>query len=1521
MQGVAWRRSLGILCVLLVYIPSLANGLTRPGGDLAPLGNPDGKLNAGDVVILQRLVIGDLIPTPEQLLVGDVAPLGSPDMQLNAADLLILMRAIMGEISLSPVNLGPDAPILDTITSPTNDNPFTITGTATLGLDINLYVGSVLQSTVSASATDGSFSFKAILADGNNTVYATALDNGLEGGTSNTLTVDYINAIPRSQSGTLTQNTVWSPGPNNDPYIIVDDLTVAVGVNLILLPETRLQFDSGRSLIVDGGLKIIGSGTSPVVLTSNGAQNRGAWTGVVINPASTGSVVDNVVIEYANTALFIDRADVSITSSEIRDFSSYGIHLNNVPGSTISNNHITMTQGIQGRGINLESSSPLIEANSINYMFSGIWIGPGSSPLIRNGNEITLNTYGIQVQGSGLPESDPRPVINRNRIFNNSLSNYIVSRDSFSSGRVMLNARENWWGTADTGRIAENINDRHRIADQQYLLLKNTAMVDWRSYLDSSLGNPVIGNQLTGLLETSTVIGTGTVFDVLGGLNIPPGVRFTVEAGAELRFLGRYTKLWVEGELLAQGASGSKARFISGNVPADRTRRDWGGIVIGGPLASATIDQALIENAENGIFFYDGDGVVRNSSLKNNTSAIRVDRLNPSADMLTPAITTNDISDNDTGIYSGQAGAPVITGGNAITNNGTGIRVQLSSLFDQQLGTGVFYADPIVTGNSIYNNTVNYVAYFTNLAWNWYLTPGAAAGVPVLNARGNWWGASTVPDIAAGFSVGNSGGVDFSQFQLAPGGALYQGKMLARSVDSRTLQQDTKYEIAGDLIIPNGAVLTVPAGAELNFLDTNANFNIGGALRVQGTKENRARIRKSGEIRFEYLSSSSIDYAIIDGSNCSINFDTNVTIRNSFITNYKVNGITIASDMDDLVLIEGNVIYPDPGSVALSTGISINGSPDIRGNVIYGNTNGISLSAGSPRITAGNIITGNTRGIDILRPGWAANPDPVVNGNSIYGNSEYNYRARSWLNPGTATLDATNNWWGTADDTQIQNALYDYLDDPALSPTINYIPYQGGESVPLSISLISPVNGLITSQENQTLIIRLSRPAALTLDGVSLTPDNLVNFSYDLTLVEGDNSFVLQADDGSGTLIQQTVNLTLDTNAPNAPDAGAITLTAGTGIVTVTGAPGSVEGTATVTVTNARSGESTTAVTQPDGSFTLDIAVETGDELAIFVTDGGGQESARSWVNAGGTVPLPGAGIISPADGASLFGNAVNVTGVVQGPTNTGVTVNGIAAAVYDGQFVVNQVPLLTNGDTTIEVIATAPDGQAATQTITVTRIAASALDVDIEPDTGFAPLPVTFSVNSLTSNDISFISIDVDGDGSTDISGPDITYIYGATVTIIVGSNPVDTPVITQAVAAYTYPAPGVYTAIVHVTDADNITRTYQQDIVIESLSGMDARLRKVYSNMVEQLKAGDVPAATVSMSTAMKQKYEPELSVLPPSGLGVLAGKLGVISGGSFNQNMATYSILRDEGGILTSYRIYMIKGLDGVWRIGSM
>lgn len=372
-SGRAYRHWLIIACIvfLLFGFSSHVVSATKPAGDLAPLANPDGVLNAADALILQRFLMGTLSPTPEQILIGDVAPLGSPDGGLNAGDLVVLMRAINGIISLPPVNIGPDAPVLNASNSTTNNNPYALTGTAEPGRDVRLYLNGDLFATAN-SGTTGNVDFNLILRDGENQIYAVVVDAGEEGPASDLISLDYVNDTPRDQGGLLTTDAVWTPGVVPTPYVVTSTLTVAPGATLTLMPGTVLRFAAGTAFQVDGTLVVTGNSTDPVVFTSDAASPaRGNWVGIQIRAGSQNNRIQNAVVEYAVNGITADATNLFIQDCTVRFFAStwsnYGIGFTNGATGGIENCTID-NQGVIGtnnsRGVYAASGAqPEVNAN------------------------------------------------------------------------------------------------------------------------------------------------------------------------------------------------------------------------------------------------------------------------------------------------------------------------------------------------------------------------------------------------------------------------------------------------------------------------------------------------------------------------------------------------------------------------------------------------------------------------------------------------------------------------------------------------------------------------------------------------------------------------------------------------------------------------------------------------------------------------------------------------------------------------------------------------------------------------------------------------------------------------------------------------------------------------------------------------------------------------------------------------------------------------------------------------------
>jgi subtilisin family serine protease len=65
-------------------------------GDLGPYGSPDNLINLADYLILSRMVVGDITPTSAEVIYGDLNNNGG----LDAGDLVLMQRVIQGEIPL-----------------------------------------------------------------------------------------------------------------------------------------------------------------------------------------------------------------------------------------------------------------------------------------------------------------------------------------------------------------------------------------------------------------------------------------------------------------------------------------------------------------------------------------------------------------------------------------------------------------------------------------------------------------------------------------------------------------------------------------------------------------------------------------------------------------------------------------------------------------------------------------------------------------------------------------------------------------------------------------------------------------------------------------------------------------------------------------------------------------------------------------------------------------------------------------------------------------------------------------------------------------------------------------------------------------------------------------------------------------------------------------------------------------------------------------------------------------------------
>ncbi|MDH5648496.1 MAG: right-handed parallel beta-helix repeat-containing protein [Gammaproteobacteria bacterium] len=1143
-----------VLC--LFFIPKPSYAVTYVAGDIAPYGAPDGVLNAGDLVVLMRFATGDLTPTAQELLVADVAPLGAPDGILNAADVLILQRALIGAIPPLPdIVVGPDAPVLDVVTSPTNFNPQLITGSAAPGDTVTLYVNGTLQNTVTANASDGSFSFSAVLDDGINTLYTTAVQAGEVSVPSNTLSVEYINNIPRNQAGTvIATDTVWTAGNTPTPYTIASHLTIAQGATLTLQPGVEIRFNKNNKLDVNGTLIVNGSSASPVVLTSNAALARGEWVGVVINSTASNVVIDNANITWAQNGIQVNSAqNVTISNSSITEFSSNGIYFSGetsglVDGNLIDNTNKTgrcinlyntsanplvgqvMVTGNTltkcSNGIEMRKHSPLVQGNIIQGNNTGLWIYGNSNPVVNNGNVISGNSqYGIYVSGYA---GNSYPVVNNNSIYSNGTGNrYNYYTTQFNNGaNVTLNARNNYWGNINTLNIASWIYDYSDTADLPVVAFGPPT---------NSIGDPVPGNYIDGgpLGENTTLLADET-YHVTGVVTVPVGITLNIEQGALLKFIDNAT-LSIFGTLQVNGVTSNPVTFTT--IRATPTSNLWGGVIVKRGAINTVVNHAVLEWAKTGIKVIEAQVILSSITARENSTG--VDITSSAGYLASGALSSSQIQNCSIGVsVSGGTSSLFAIYGNIIENNATGITVSYSSplvqsnIIQNNTDTGIYLngnAMPLIGGPSITDgNTItgnsrglhlnnpgssssshprptinnNYI-YNNSISNIFNSSSSSSTNNYIIDANNNYWGSTNVLDIASKVydHTDNSAlpYIDYTPFNNSDGTEYFGYYIDSGTLTGVTvLEPGVEYYVLGGITVASDATLTIEQGTTLRFMN-NALLQVDGALIVNGTPNNRVTFTSASPtsgywpgIRFNSgCNNCQINGAFIENATRAIeaNGVSNLSITNTIIENYDDVGIyvtnVLAGTIQDNTLdnqraagnTRGTGIYLQQSTLTalnniiqysvIGIRISQTSSPSIQGNTIQYNTEGIRTelssspsiqgntiqansygvvvySSSQPLINGGNYIVNNTSyGVRVEGTNTAGgNPDPVVNGNFIYGNGYYNYIASSFYNPADSNLDATGNWWGTTNFSEIAQKLYDYTDSATGGyPYINFFPF------------------------------------------------------------------------------------------------------------------------------------------------------------------------------------------------------------------------------------------------------------------------------------------------------------------------------------------------------------------------------------------------------------------------------------------------------------------------------------------------
>ncbi|MEX2964339.1 FlgD immunoglobulin-like domain containing protein [Microbulbifer sp. TYP-18] len=799
--------------------------------------------------------------------------------------------------------------------------------------------------------------------------------------------------------GYITNDTTLS----DDNYLALGRIEVAPGSTLTIEAGTRVNLPSHYPLVVKGNLVVEGNQANPVVLKplttacDGVSSKRKDWQGIEI--AAGGSAnIDYAEIHCADKGVYFNGGDGSLRNSQI---------LNNYIG-------IDMEGGSVAAVI-----APQLSGNTILGSAQGIFIYRNSDPLVSGGNIITGNGTAIYVRGYRQDAAqNPRPVVTGNSIYDNSTNYYTQYYPNGAS--TILDATNNWWGTVDPAQITLKIYDWTDSQGQH-------PVVDYRNFLDGPGGNPAYtGKTLFGPILEDLNLSAGSYL-VLGRVEVAMGTTLSFAPGSEFQFAGDFP-LSVKGTLAIQGTEISPVVFEPTTDACDGAsteRADWSGIeVVAG--AMATIDYAEIHCANIGIHFNGGDGAVSNSQLLNNYYGIYM-QASSTAETIAPQVSGNTIRGGKRGVSIAHNSTPLINGGNEITGNERGIHVYGNSSDPAKSPV------PVVTDNSIYDNS----------EYNYYAYSFADAKFMILNVSRNWWGTTDPMQIAEkiyDWTDANSTSpvVDYRNFLDGPeGNQVHPGESLTGYISEDVTLTGGSYLVLGRIEVASGVTLTIDPGTELNF-SANYPLQVKGDLVVTGSQVSPVIFKPTAEgcdgVNTERSDWPGIE--VIEGATATVNY-AEVHCANIGVHFNGGDGTVSNSQLQDNYY----GIYMQANSALEAI------APEVFGNTIRGSKRGISIAHNSaPLISGGNTITGNERGIHVYgnNSDAAQSPSPIVTGNRLYGNSEYNYYAYSFINASLLTLDATGNWWGAVDVGAITASIYDNNDNPSSSPLINFGSYLEG---------------------------------------------------------------------------------------------------------------------------------------------------------------------------------------------------------------------------------------------------------------------------------------------------------------------------------------------------------------------------------------------------------------------------------------------------------------------------------------------
>jgi parallel beta-helix repeat protein len=920
---------------------------------------------------------------------------------------------------------------------------------------------------------------------------------------NNTISGNYVNGIEllNSSGNILSGNTVSDNGIHIESSFNNSILENIVSGNGIYLESSFNNTISGNT-VSDNGIYLDNSYNN--TLTGNNVINTWDY-GIYLNNSTNNNVSENTITNGSNGIGLESSSQNIINENQISDNNGYGIYLDNSPDNIISNNDIFNNSN----GIDLESSSNnvIISGNNVTnngcniysyneYFTGGNGISVNGDNVTISDNNITDNGCNVTVSGwTGVYDNSGNGItVNGN---NANISGNIVSGNGVNT---TVGSQWGYYKTEISGNGISITGDNSNISGNTVINNSGTGIMV-NSNNVTIIGNDIINNQYgihlsssSGEIHFNRIAGNGVYGFYSEGNGIVNATNnwwgsnnpvVSPSSGSDIYIVGGTVAYnpWLVLNITANPFATNNNSVITADLTHNSNGDDTSSqghvpdnIPVNFNTTMGTVTSAV--NTRNGkvnatFSCEDSSSGTANITATLDNQIVQTDVIFDTAPL---TIIVNQVG----GLYNTTQNITLIT----LYSEGNSTTYYTTDGSDPQVN-GIVYSNPILINST---TTLRYIA--TDNEGNWgpeysqtYIID-MTAPTAIVNVAGGVYNTTQIIDITATDNLDPNPVIYYTLDGSDPttSSAVYTGPITLQMNDIIRTITTLKF-MAVDLAGNYEPIQTITYILTLPVVDTNTSMyysNIQDAINDPLTINGHIIEVYSGNYLENIIVNKNLTIKSVSGNNVTVQavdtlqpvFTINSDGSGSIIQGFTING-NINLNANNCTIYD-NAIYAN-GTSGIIVFNSVNNT--ILGNIISSNADGI-YSSYSGNTIYGNIIYGCEIGIyseysnDTIISNtlinnyygiWTYDSLDTIQFNRITGNT-------CGLRNDIGTVNATNNWWGSNDDSltnssDIWNVSGNVTADQWLVLGLNASPTNSGRNTSVTADLTHNNQGGDTSSQ------------------------------------------------------------------------------------------------------------------------------------------------------------------------------------------------------------------------------------------------------------------------------------------------------------------------------------------------------------------------------------------------------------------------------------------------------------------------